>query len=135
MNRARPFLRLRPFLRVLVVYALSPIAGAPAGAAPANSLRELFHNVDLCLKKSAIAQAGEITIFFSLRQDGSLFGRPRVTYVRVWRDAAEQSRFMESVAAAFDSCMPAQITPSLGMAIAGRPLSIRIVLKDRETDI
>ncbi len=134
MNRSRPFLRLRPFLRVLAVCALSPIAGAPA-AAPANSLRELFHNVDLCLKKSAIAQAGEITIYFSLRQDGSLFGRPRVTYVRVWRDAAEQSRFMESVAAAFDSCMPAQITPSLGMAIAGRPLSIRIVLKDRETDI
>ncbi len=128
-------LRLRPLLQALAICALSLMSGAPAEAAPANSLRELFHNIDLCLKKASIAQAGEITIYFSLRQDGSLFGRPRVTYVRVWRDSAEQSRFMESVAAALDSCMPAQITPSLGMAIAGRPLSIRIVLKDRETDI
>jgi len=130
MNRARSLLFL-----VLAFGALAHMMDASAKAAPASSIRELFHHIDLCLKKTSIAQAGQISIYFSLRQDGSLFGRPRVTDVGVWRDAAGQGRFMESVAAAFDSCMPQQITPSLGMAIAGRPLSIRIVLKDRETDI
>jgi hypothetical protein len=111
------------------------LAGAPATAAPANSLRELMINLDRCLKKSAFARPGEITLYFSLRQDGSLFGRPRVTYLRAPGDPAGQSLFLESVASAFGGCFPAEITAKLGMAVAGRPLSIRIALKGHDTDI
>jgi hypothetical protein len=117
----------------LLIGALAAIA--PAQAAPANSLRELMANLDLCLKKASFAQPGEITLYFSLRQDGSLFGKPRVTYLQAPHDPAAQSLFMESVASAFDSCFPAQITPKLGMAVAGRPLSFRIMLKGHDTDI
>jgi hypothetical protein len=129
MNRTRRYL-----VSALAVGALT-LSGAPARAAPANSLRELMASLDLCLKKSSFAQPGEITLFFSLRQDGSLFGKPRVTYLQAPRDSAGKSLFLESVASAFDSCFPAEITPKLGMAVAGRPLSMRIVLKGRDTDI
>jgi hypothetical protein len=114
---------------------LLALTGSPAQAAPANSLRELMASLNLCLKKASFARPGEITLFFSLRQDGTLFGKPRVTYLQAPHDTAGQSLFMESVASAFDSCFPAEITPKLGMAIAGRPLSMRIALRGRDTDI
>lgn len=120
---------------LLLLPALVLMTGAPARAAPANTLRELMVNLDLCLKKSTFAQPGEITLFFSLRQDGTLFGRPRVTYLQAPRDPAGKSRFMESVANAFGDCFPAEITPKLGMAVAGRPLSMRIVLKGPDIGI
>jgi hypothetical protein len=127
--------RARLFLVPALAFGVLALAGAPAPAEPANSLRELMANLGLCLKKSSFAQPGEITLFFSLRQDGSLFGRPRVTYLRAPRDPARQSVFIESVANAFGNCFPAEITPKLGMAVAGRPLSMRIALKGRDTDI
>jgi hypothetical protein len=114
---------------------LSLTTALPARAAPANTLRELFDQIGQCLKKAPGAPVGEITVFYSLRQDGSLFGKPRITYLRASNDDAEKSRFVESVAAAFGACFPTQITPKLGMAIAGRPLNIRISVKGRETDI
>jgi hypothetical protein len=124
----------RYLVRALAVGFLV-LAGAVARAEPANSLRELLANLDRCLSKSSFAQPGEITLFFSLRQDGSLFGRPRVTYLQAPPDSAGKSLFLESVASAFGSCFPTAISPKLGMAVAGRPLSMRIVLKGRDTDI
>jgi hypothetical protein len=127
--------RQRRYLVAALAVGVLALAGASARAEPANSLRELMASLDRCMSKSSFAQPGEITLFFSLRQDGSLFGKPRVTYLRAPHDAAGQSLFLESVASAFDRCFPAEITPKLGMAVAGRPLSMRIVLKGRDTDV
>lgn len=127
--------RERRHLVAALAFGVLALPGAPARAEPANSLRELMANLDRCLSKSSFAQPGEITLFFSLRQDGSLFGKPRVTYLRAPPDSAGQSLFLESVASAFDRCFPAEITPKLGMAVAGRPLSMRIVLRGRDTDV
>ncbi|WP_294541336.1 hypothetical protein [uncultured Rhodoblastus sp.] len=129
MRRARRFFVLAPAFGALA------LTGASAQAAPANSLRELMASLDLCLKKSSFARPGEITLYFSLRQDGTLFGKPRVTYLQAPLDPAGRRQFLESVASAFDSCFPAQITTKLGMAIAGRPLSMRIVLRGPDTAI
>ena len=124
----------RRLVSALAVGVLA-LTGAAARAEPANSLRELMANLDRCLSKSSFAQPGEITLFFSLRQDGSLFGKPRVTSLQAPHDSAGQSLFLESVASAFDRCFPAEIAPKLGMAVAGKPLSIRIVLRGRDTDV
>ncbi len=65
------------------------------------------------------------TVRFSLRRDGSLFGQPRVTWETRRTDPDLRRRFTESVVSAVRSCTPMRLSPSLGAAIAGRPLSIR----------
>ena len=65
------------------------------------------------------------TVRFSLRRDGSLFGQPRVTWETKRTDPDLRRRFTESVVASVRACTPMRLSPKLGAAIAGRPLSIR----------
>ncbi|MGO8738245.1 hypothetical protein [Rhodoblastus sp.] len=104
---------------------------APAVAAPANNLRELFSTLGTCMKGVAGEPGEELTIAFSLRRDGSLFGKAQVTYSRLPSDADARKRFLDAVAGKFSACMPAPITASLGGAIAGRRLTVRFVTPRR----
>jgi hypothetical protein len=100
---------------------------------PANTLQELFSQLDHCLAVPNGATGSELTVVFSLRRDGSLLGRPRISFAKLPGPAADQRAFAEGIASAFDRCLPALITNGLGGAIAGRPLSMRFVVRARET--
>jgi hypothetical protein len=65
------------------------------------------------------------TVRFSLRRDGTLFGQPRVTWETKQTDPTLRQRFTDSVVTAVRACTPMRLSPPLGAAIAGRPLSIR----------
>jgi len=66
-----------------------------------------------------------VSLRFSLRRDGSLFGQPRVTWETKRGDAAFQQRFSDSAIAAIRSCTPMRLSAGLGASIAGRPFTIR----------
>jgi len=66
-----------------------------------------------------------VSLRFSLRRDGSLFGQPRVTWETKRGDAAFQRRFSDSAIAAIRSCTPMRLSAGLGASIAGRPFTIR----------
>ena len=87
------------------------------------------------MKPGGGATGAEMTIRFSLKRDGSLFGKPQITFSKWAGDAADQRGFAEGIAAAFGRCLPAPITNGLGGAIAGQPLSLRFILRPRATDI
>lgn len=65
------------------------------------------------------------TVRFSLRRDGTLFGQPRVTWETKRTEPGLRQRFTDSVVAAVHGCTPMRLSPGLGAAIAGRPLTIR----------
>ena len=102
------------------------------GAVPANTLRELFAQLDQCLVAPGGVPGSQITIVFSLKRDGSPFAKPRISFSRLTGSEAEQRAFGEGVAAAFDKCLPAAITDALGGAIAGRPISMRFMVRERK---
>ena len=65
-----------------------------------------------------------ITITFAMKRDGSLLGKPRISYSHLSGDAGSRRRFVEDVQHALNSCLPLEITPALGGAIAGRIFSV-----------
>jgi hypothetical protein len=125
-------------LRIARAAALAlALFGVPeAKSAPANTLRELFMALNQCLLQAPTDTAGsEMTVVFSLKRDGSLLGKPRISHTKLLGDRDAQSRFAAAVLAAFDKCLPLKISAGLGGAIAGRPLSIRVISQGHETDI
>ena len=118
-------------LGLVLVLALG-LGPAEALPAPANTLRELFAELDRCLAGGARAAAGsELTVVFSLRRDGSLLGKPRISFAHLAGSPAEQRDFAQAIAAALGRCLPARITDRLGGAIAGRPIAMRFVIRPR----
>jgi hypothetical protein len=111
----------------LVIAAMFLIASTAQGvAAPANTLTELWRELNSCIRPPSIGAGSELTIVFALKRDGSLFGLPRITHSHLLGDADAQRAFVAAAIGAVAKCLPVEITDSLGGAIAGRPLSIRI---------
>ncbi len=65
------------------------------------------------------------------RRDGSLVGRPRMTYVKAGGGDDGVAALATSIFAALQACTPLQFTPGLGAVIAGRTFTIRFVAPRR----
>lgn len=105
-----------------------------APAAPANSLRDLGAELNACLPPSDASEDRELTIVLSLKRDGALLGKPRISYSKLPGDPEVERRFGETVERALDHCFPMSITGALGGAIAGRPFSFRIIWRKKSTE-
>jgi hypothetical protein len=71
-------------------------------------------------------QGSRMTIAFAMRADGSILGKPRISYSQLEGDADTKARFVGAVQGAIDSCLPLKVTPALGAAVAGRPFTITL---------
>jgi hypothetical protein len=105
-----------------------------ATADPANTLPELWGQLGACMRTAGASDGSDLTIMFALKRDGELLGKPRISHAKLPEDPASRRRVLESAASALDHCLPLSITDALGGAIAGRPLTIRLVARRRETD-
>jgi hypothetical protein len=114
--------------------ALFAVAPAHCQQRPANSLRELQSSLLACVKSPPGPVGSQLTILFALKRDGSLLGKPRISQARLAGAPGDQRDFLAGVLAAFGRCLPVKITDGLGGAIAGRILSIRLVVHPKETD-
>jgi len=100
----------------------------PAG--PANTLRELFDAMSTCWKPPPLDRARpgtQITIRFSLNRAGELLGEPRFTYSTPNLPAETKAAYQHAVATSLTRCAPFSLSDGLAGAIAGRPISIRII--------
>ena len=107
-------------LKVALVALLLLTSPALAQEQPANTLQELFSQIDGCMGPLNLHHDTQISVRFSIRRDGSLIGTPRVTYLRTPKDQADRDEDLKAVADAFNRCLPAKITTELGNAIAGQ---------------
>ena len=101
----------------------------PASAAPVDTLDGLWQTLRACIRLDGVPPAAvgsEVTVLFSLKRDGSLLGRPRITHTRLLGSAGDQRDFIAAALGAVSRCLPLDITDGLGGAIAGRPLNFRI---------
>ncbi len=76
--------------------------------------------------KSLGPAGSQLTIMLMMKRDGSIFGKPRITFSHLEGDRRRDKRFVDDAERAVEACLPFRITPSLGGAIAGRPFVITL---------
>jgi hypothetical protein len=106
--------------------ALAPIVALADQAAPANTLMDMRRAIGACLARTPIATGSRVTIMFMMKRDGSIFGRPRISYAHLEGDEDMKRRFLDDAERAVNSCLPLKVTPALGGAIAGRMFTITL---------
>jgi hypothetical protein len=115
--------------RGLAVLGALVLSVTPASAAPADTLDGLWQTLRACIRLDGVPPAAvgsEVTVLFSLKRDGSLLGRPRITHARLLGSTGDQRDFIAAALGAVSRCLPMDVTDGLGGAIAGRPLNFRI---------
>lgn len=123
--------------RAALLGAVAALSVATAAAQePANTLMDLRRQFGACLERTPPGPAGSrVTIVFMMKRDGSIFGKPRITFSRLEGDAEQKRRFLDEAGHAVDSCLPLKVTPALGAAIAGRMFSITLGREKPESAI
>jgi hypothetical protein len=113
-------------MRKTLTLAAALLLGSAAQAAePANTLSQMFAQLNRCLAAAPIAAGTDVTVQFSLNRRGGLIGKPRITHAH-WPPDSDPRQAASDIAARFDRCLPAVITDALGGAIAGRLIAYRL---------
>ena len=109
-----------------IAAALCPLLARADDVQPANTLMDMRRVVGACLAHTPIASGSRVTIMFMVKRDGSIFGRPRISFAHLEGDEDARRRFLVDAERAVDSCMPVTVTTALGEAIAGRMFTITL---------
>ena len=105
--------------------AILLVAGGTPG--PVATLDELGPALTACFQAPERSAGSAITVRFSLTREGAVLGKPRITYSKLIGSPDDQTAFVVAALGALIRCTPVDVTPALGRAIAGRPLSVRFI--------
>ena len=113
----------------LTAFACPDVARAQERACaspdPVDTVKEMFSAIYACWDPPPGTAGMSLTLHFSLRRHGTLFGKPRATYSNLSRDEALNRAFVASILGALDKALPLPLSDSMGGAVAGRMLSPR----------
>jgi hypothetical protein len=113
----------------LAMLLLAGSAGT-ARAEPLNTLNDLWKALGACWiwpPAEQVVDGMEITVRFSLTRDGAILGEPRFTYSKPGIAPEARAAYQRAAAESLVQCAPFSLTPEFGGAIAGRPISLRLV--------
>jgi hypothetical protein len=120
-------LGVRAMMVLAAAFACAGHVALAQGTAPANTLVELQHQFGACMAGKSLGPAGSrLTIMLMMKRDGSIFGKPRITFSHLEGDKETRQQFVDDAERAVEACLPFRITASLGGAIAGRPFFITL---------
>ena len=102
------------------------VAGSPS-TAPVATLRDLGPALTACFRAPDHSTGSQVTVRFSLTRDGTVLGRPTITFAKLVGSPEDRRAFMAAALGGLAACTPVRLTPGLGGAIAGRPLSGRFI--------
>ena len=89
-----------------------------------DTLKEMFAALGRCWQSPALAQgyAGmQITVLVSFRRDGTILGKPKITFESPEATDADRLAYRVAVMETLQRCTPLPFTEGLAGAMAGRP--------------
>jgi hypothetical protein len=118
-----------PDLRLTIQARPDARRPAPSGGT-LNTLQQLFAAMEACWEPPPLDQSRpgtQITIRFSLNRSGDIIGEPRFTYSTPSLPPEIKAAYQRALADMLKRCTPFALSPGLGGAIAGRPISTRFI--------
>ncbi len=115
-------------LRLTLGTAAAKDAKPPEG--DLNTLRELFAALRACWRPPAAENAHrgmQMSLRFAFNRDGKLMGQPQLTYATPDVPREIRELYRKALAQSLQDCTPLSFSKGLGGAIAGRPISIRVI--------
>jgi hypothetical protein len=112
----------------LLALGLAGVGKAIAQDRPVATLEEMFARLKRCWRPPALPRGHpgmQITVLFSLRRNGEIFGRPRITFESPEASEADSVAYRTAVMETLQHCTPMPFTGGLGDAVAGRPFRVR----------
>src|SRR4051812_689663 len=98
---------------------------AAASAAPLETMDEVARALQTCWKPPARTEGSYVTLRFSFRRDGSIFGHPLPSQISVIGDEKARKRFIEAAIDAVERCAPLNFSSNLAPGIGGRVFTMR----------
>ena len=87
---------VRAMITLAAVLASGACGAVAQGAAPANTLVELQHQLGACMAGKSLGPAGSrLTIMLMMKRDGSIFGKPRITFSHLEGDKDARQQFID----------------------------------------
>jgi hypothetical protein len=106
----------------------SPCSPAIGQEAKIDTLKQVFAALGRCWRPPALSRGSagmQITVLVSFRRDGSILGKPRITFETPEASDADRLAYRVSVMETLQRCTPMPFTESLAGAMAGRPITMR----------
>jgi hypothetical protein len=114
----------------LAIAMVATCAVAQTRDQPLNTLSDVIAALRACWAPPPMDQSRpgmQITVQMSFRRNGELFGQPRITFESGGASDDERLAYRIAVAKMLKRCAPLPFTDALGNAIAGRPLTMRLI--------
>jgi hypothetical protein len=104
------------------------MASAQAEPGQVDSIKGVIERLGTCWRPPPPSRANpdvEITVIVSFRRDGTILGRPKITYES--DSATDNDRLMYRIAVmeTLQRCTPMPFTEGMAGAVAGRPFAIK----------
>ena len=117
---------------ITIAGLLIALIAPTASAAPLRHTDELGPALLECWHPPAGAEGSSVTLRFSFRRDGSVFGQPRVTHVDVAGDEEARRAFVPSAIRAIEQCAPLELSPEMAASIGGKVFVMQFALEKRQ---
>jgi len=111
----------------LAAALLLPALAGNADAQQIDTIKDIVTRLHGCWKPPPPSRAGpmDITVMVSFNREGSILGRPRITYESEHASANDRLQYRIAVMETLQSCTPLPFTEGLGGAVAGRRFAVR----------
>jgi hypothetical protein len=125
-------------VRISSLLAAAPLLALPAMSVAqpqqdrVDNINQAFARFRTCWKPPPSQRANpdvEITAIVTFRRDGTIFGRPKITYESENATDNDRLQYRIAVMEALQRCTPMPFTESMGGAVAGRPFAIRFQVR------
>ncbi len=87
---------------------------------PAATMRDIQTHFKNCLQTFHAADGSQITVYFSVKRNGQIFGRPRAVWFGSHASNQDQKAILSDFLHAFRDCMPIQLNARMAEGIPGK---------------
>jgi hypothetical protein len=126
----------RPFFadarRFLLAGAIALLIACPeicvaSEEKPATNMRDVQSHFRGCLQPFHEADESQIDLYFSVKRNGQVFGRPREVWFGSEVSVQDRERILSDFARAFESCMPLQLNNLMAESIPGKVYYLQFI--------